>query len=109
MSSLLQFSGKISSRGVHLQALKMPEGYPNNARGYMEESEHRYYCPDCHRWHDRIFTFARKPRGMFGCWIVFRWNGEDHVPDLSVPISLDKLPRDARPLSLLESSAIWHS
>jgi hypothetical protein len=44
---------------------------------------------------------------MCGCWVVFRYNGEEHVPDLSVPISVDTLPRDARPMSIEDTIKTW--
>jgi hypothetical protein len=55
-----------------------------------------------HLWH-----FYRRPKGMFGCWVVFEYNGKDHAPDLSVPISLFKMPRDAKKLTDAESVAHW--
>lgn len=109
MSSLLQFNGTVDRRGVHLQAQKMPAGYPDNAGGYMEQPEVRFTCPKCGREHGRIFEFIRKPKGMFGCWVVFRFNGKDQVPDLSCPLSLPKLPRDAKPMPDDRCAAVWHS
>lgn len=99
MSSLMQFNGRVDSRGVHLQVYKV-DG-PNE--------EHMFFCPRCRGQHPRIFVFVRKPCGMFGCWVVFRYNGEENVPDLSCPFGLSKLPRDAKPLNLVESMKIWHS
>lgn len=55
----------------------------------------------------KLYRIWRKPCGMFGCWVVFRYNGEEHVPDLSVPIGVYKLPRDAEPLTDDEAAAYW--
>jgi hypothetical protein len=46
---------------------------------------------------------------MFGCWVQFRYNGEVNVPDLSIPITVDKYPKDAIRMSDLESSRMWHN
>jgi len=95
MSSLLQFTGKTGKRGVQLQ--------------FTRKDEPVYRCSICGGAHQRIYTAWRKPVGMFGCRVVFRYNGEEHVPDLSIPIEVDKLPRGARPRTLIESDRIWHS
>jgi hypothetical protein len=55
----------------------------------------------------KLYRFYRRPAGMFGVWVVFRYNGKDNVPDLSVPISLHKLPRDAKPLTDEEMRKYW--
>jgi len=110
----MQFSGKVSSQGVHLVAQKMPAGYPHNRNGdvlhsgHMESPEIEFTCPTCGRKHGLLHTFIRKPRGMCGCWVVFQYNGEEHVPDLSVPLSLDRLPKDAVAMTEAESAEYWH-
>lgn len=104
MSSLLQFNGRVDSKGVHIQAYKV-----DSEPWYQAKEEFLFFCPKCKRQHPRLFIFARKPRGMFGPWVVFRFNGRDQVPDLSCPIALSVLPRDAQSLSLKESMEIWHS
>ncbi len=116
MSSLMQFGGKVDRRGVHLQAYQVnpkisewtqtPTGPKYD---WAAQDLHLFACPKCQRWHPRLFTFVRKPKGMFGCWVVFRYNGKDQVPDLSCPLSLEKLPRGAEPMSLVESMNVWHS
>ena len=55
----------------------------------------------------KLYRIFRRPAGMFGCWVVFRWNGKTHVPDLSVPIAVDALPRDAKPLTDIEAETYW--
>ena len=130
MSSLLQFSGRTGRRGVELQFYKsLPHGfyldhftgeYRNGQPVYEGKDYHEYSegtgpaaeevtCLTCGKQHPRLYVAWRKPVGMFGCWVVFRYNGEEHVPDLSVPISLYKLPRDAKPLSDSDNAKYWHS
>lgn len=55
----------------------------------------------------KLYRIWRKPQGMFGNWVIFRWNNEDHVPDLSVTISVEKLPRDAEALTEAEMIIYW--
>lgn len=57
----------------------------------------------------KLYRIYRRPVGMFGCWVVFRYNGAEHVPDLSVPIAVHSLPRDAKPLTDAECAAYWNS
>jgi len=55
----------------------------------------------------KLYRIWRKPRGMFGCWVVFQYNGKEQVPDLSIPIAVHKLPRDAEPLTDEEMQRYW--
>jgi hypothetical protein len=55
----------------------------------------------------KLYRVWRKPKGMWGCWVVFVWNGEEHVPDLSTPIAVEKLPRDAEALTDEEAAGYW--
>ncbi len=55
----------------------------------------------------KLYRIWRKPVGMLGCWVVFKWNNEEHVPDLSVPISVEKLPKDVEPLTDEEAIEYW--
>ena len=57
----------------------------------------------------RLWKFYRRPAGMFGCWVVFRYNGKEHVPDLSVPLQLFKMPRDAERMSDEDAIKHWRS
>ena len=94
MGSLLQFNGRIDrKRGV----------------GLMFTSAECYECPQCGKSHEQLYRAWRKPCGMYGPWVVFRYNGAEHVPDLSVPIRIDQLPRDAQPMTIEECAAYWHS
>lgn len=55
----------------------------------------------------KLYEVYRKPVGMFGAWVMFRFNNDTHAPDLSVPISVEKLPRDAKPLTEVQSANYW--
>jgi len=103
MSSLLQFNGETGRAGVRLQFCRTHDG--SITGDYTDE----YHCDDCGRSHPRIALAWRKPRGMFGCWVVFQYNGSEHAPDLSVPIKVQDYPRGSVLLSDAESSGIWHS
>jgi hypothetical protein len=54
-----------------------------------------------------LHRIYRRPAGSFGVWVGFRYNGETHYPDLSVPISLFDLPRDAERVPLAEAFRYW--
>ena len=118
----MQFKGTVTRNRVHLQFTRivkvphaignpdLPVGHPS--RGFW--SERTEYpetvpCATCGKSHAQIHIAPRVPVGMFGCWVVFRYNGEEHVPDLSVPIGVEKLPRDAKPVDAAENARIWHS
>ena len=103
MSSLLQFRGEMTRRGVGLQFVLRADNAAWNAPPLEP-----VHCPTCGREHERIHVAFRKPCGSFGPWAVFIWNGEKHVPDLSIPISTYKLPWDAKPLSNDENAKAWH-
>jgi len=110
MSSLLQFDGKITKAGVHLIAYlikKVP--YDTIPNLYRDTPVEMTPCSICKKQHEKLYTFVRKPRGMWGWWVVFHYNGEDQLPDLSIPISLYKLPRDARPMDQEEAEKYWHT
>ena len=102
MSSLLQHRGKIDERGVGLL------GYLAKKNSYGKPLE-EYLCSKCGRKHPKLYEFFRKPRGMFGCWVIFMFNGREQVPDLSVPIWLDEVPRGSRLMDEREASEYWHS
>ena len=110
MSSLLQFNGKIGKNGVGLEFYKTvpkPDYTPDMPQSCGIETE-RIHCVTCGRTHAQLYRAYRKPAGMFGCWVVFRWNGTEHVPDLSIPIATYQLPKDAVPLTDIENAQSWH-
>ena len=102
MSSLMQFNGRIDRRGVGLI------GYHSEKDSYGKPL-HEYRCKTCERFHPVLYEFFRKPRGMFGCWVVFMFNGREQVPDLSTPIWLDAIPRGSRRMVEKEASNYWHT
>jgi len=119
MSSLMQFGGTIDQRGVGLEFIKstivktIPFGFD---RATLEtwttgrkDYDEKHLCTVCGQLHPRMYVAFRKPCGMFGCWVQFRYNGEVHVPDLSVPITVDKYPKDAIRMSDVTSSRMWHN
>ncbi len=55
----------------------------------------------------KLYRIFRRPVDMLGCWVRFRWNGSIHAPDLSVPIQVDTLPRDAEELTTEEACRYW--
>lgn len=99
MSSLMQFEGKVGRKGVQLIAYLI-EWYDRKIRDANGVTELVH-----HTWRDKeligetknpaLYTFWRKPCDQMGAWVGFRYNGEVHFPDLSIPIRLEKLPRDA--------------
>lgn len=106
MSSLLQFTGpeaKVTKDGVGLLF------YETHIDGYSGFDN--FVCPLCGKLHPVLHRAYRKPRGMFGCWVVFRYNREDHVPDLSIPIRVEagQLPKGSQRLTDEASAIQWHS
>lgn len=108
MSSLLQFQGVTGKRGVRLELRRvLPlDRWPDSPILGLETE--LVVCSRCGRAHSRIYHVWRKPVGMLGCWVVFRLNGEKIAPDLSLPIPVFRLPRDARPVSDKENAELWH-
>jgi hypothetical protein len=45
---------------------------------------------------------------MFGPWVRFRYLGEIHAPDLSLPISVPDWPVGTAIQSASESARLWH-
>jgi len=54
-----------------------------------------------------LYRIYRRPVGLFGPWVIFRYNGVTHTPDLSIPIAVFKLPRDATRLTEEEADNYW--
>ena len=119
MTSLLQFNGTIDRRGVGLEFIKstvVKNKVIGFDRGTLEtwttedkDYDEKHLCTVCGQLHPRMYVAFRKPCGMFGCWVQFRYNGEVHVPDLSIPITVKEYPRDAIRMSDVESSHMWHN
>jgi len=114
MSSLLQFRGKVDKGGVHIEVYKTIPGrkeieFPTDGTCVFGANwEEPFTCSNCGRTHPILYTFPRKPVGMWGCWVVFRYNREEHVPDLSCPFGVDKLPKGSKKMTQQESEEAWH-
>jgi|WetSurSiteA1Bulk_404760.scaffolds.fasta_scaffold01829_8 hypothetical protein len=103
MLCLLQFHGKISKSGVHLKMYKINPDDP-----YNFVSPEMVECHICNKSHSQLYIVICKPQNMFSYWVVFRYNNEDRVPDLSVPIGVAKIPCDGRKLSPEDNATYWH-
>lgn len=107
----MQFRGAVRPGQVGLQVYltKTTFPYPELPNCPKDvDAEPLVPCKRCGQSHSQLYILWRKPRGMLGCWVVFRYNGEDHVPDLSCPHGVEKLPRDAQKLTAEENAAEWH-
>jgi hypothetical protein len=98
----MQFNGSISRKGVELQAYLVEVESPLHPCNFKPIE--LVPCGVCGGQHPKLYGFWRKPAGMLGCWVIFRVNGEEHLPDLSVFMELSRLPRDARPIG----QEWWH-
>lgn len=103
MSSLMQFQGETGQRGVRLEFVLRESGAAWDAPP-LEPVE----CPTCGQTHERIHVAWRRPAGMFGQFVVFRYLGAEHVPDMSIPIDVTQLPHGAVALDDAETCAAWH-
>lgn len=102
MSSLLQHNGPINERGVGLKFYVTDNGkcYGTERETIIGYSGRRVSV---------LYEAFRKPAGMWGCWVLFRYLGETHAPDLSVPIAVPAVPRGARRLTDTETRQYWAS
>lgn len=103
MSSLLQFSGIVDHRGVGLLFYVTYDG------SLLSPSRETFPCNRCVRLHETLYRAFRRPVGMLGCWVQFRYNGKIHAPDLSLPIPVAEVPLGATRLNETEAIAYWHS
>ena len=107
MSSLMQHHGGRSADGRKVELL-MYLIYHDDLGRMKDKEPVRLQRPDgTLSTVPKLYRIYRRPVDMCGCWVVFRYNGEKHVPDLSVPIYTDKLPRDAKPLTDEEAAKYW--
>jgi len=109
MSSLLQFQGKTGTKEVRLEFVKSYLPWEECRQFCKPQEGESVPCCICGGTHPQVYIAWRKPKGMFGHWVVFEYNKEEHVPDLSIPIEIDTLPHDAKPLPADENSHCWHS
>ena len=108
MSSLSQFSGEVTRKGVVLEMYRTRENPRYSGSAICGDIIEEVLCPTCQKTHARLYRATRKPLGMLGCWVIFRWNNKTHVPDLSCPIAVFTLPKDAKPVSDEENATMWH-
>jgi len=110
MSSLMQFTGRIRPGRVGLEFYLTKKTYPLPSLPgyYQDEPVELVECVQCGKKHQQLYRIWRKPAGMCGCWVVFRINGQERVPDLSCPFGLEDKPLDAEKLSAEENAAAWH-
>lgn len=107
MSSLMQFDGVVGAKGVQLIAyLTREEEVVGEGYSYKKAVDVEI-IPGTNL--PVLYTFWRKPKDMWGPWVVFRYNGEDHAPDLSIPLHLEKLPRDAERMGDQAAIRYWLS
>ena len=104
----MHFRGQVEKQGVGLEFYLV-----DSEPWYRADEVELVECSVCStdavtRTHPQIHRVYRKPAGVFGPWVVFRYNGDKHVPDLSHPIAIVKLPRGAERLSAEENSETWH-
>lgn len=106
----MQFNGQVARKGVGLEMYltRRVHPMPSLPDYYVDEPIELLACPQCGRQHEQLYRVWRKPAGMLGCWVVFRYNGKEHVPDLSCPLGVDKLPRGAEKLSPQDNAIAWH-
>lgn len=102
MSSMLQFQGQIIRGRLGLQF------YLTDTGKCTGKELELFTCPKCGKEHPKLAVAFRRPIDMIGCWVRFRYNGELHAPDLSVPIAVSKMPRKAQYLSEADCAKYWH-
>lgn len=116
--SWLQFSGPISRQGFGLVFYLIApccriigaKGHEPGLYGYETWVDVELEtCRECSLTHPVIYRAYRKPAGTWGCWTVFRYNGEEHVPDLSVPIYVTQIPKGGVKLTPEQAAEYWHS
>ena len=111
MSSLLQFGGDIrrNAQGRGVVVLEFVR-YVMDLEKSIDDSylDPKVECTICGKSHPQIGIAERRPRGMWGAWVVFQYLGEKHAPDLSVPIDVPEWPKGTYILNQQENSEYWH-
>ena len=108
MSSLLQFKGNTKGGKVGLQFYRTAK-QENDKVPLLCEPTEQVPCAICGKSHPRLWIAYRRPVGMCGCWVVFRYLGTEHVPDLSLPIPTFDIPKGAVKSTDKENANLWHS
>lgn len=123
-TSLMQFSGSISrDKGVGLLFYLVTKGKDwekyNGPDAYKPSPKSTTFCDDkepitlINPKHGQpstvpqLYRVWRKPCDTCGCWVGFRYLGEVHFPDLSVPIPSHELPKGAEKLTDEEMIKYW--
>jgi len=105
MTSIYQSNQPITRRGVGILCyLHNPD-----IRFPKDDALEVVHCLVCGKDHPQLYRFFRKPVGLWGHWVVFRINGSEEVPDLSIPLRVIKLPIGSSKLSRDENDKEWHS
>lgn len=65
-------------------------------------------CVNCGRSHDRLWLIYRRAYDSGLYWPFVNLNGSRHLLDATLPTTVDRLPRDARPVDPAESARLWH-
>lgn len=65
-------------------------------------------CAQCGRHHPALWIIRRVPVDLGLAFYGFRINGAVRAPDMSIPYTVDRLPRDARPVSAADAVRLWH-
>ena len=106
MSSSLQLNGRRTAKGAVLEFYLV---HPLKDCEYCQvDAEDPVICFTCGKGHPQLYRMWRKPKGMFGCWVVFRYLGKDRCPDLSCPMALEEVPYGSEKLTLEENAKAWH-
>ena len=100
MSSLLQHHGTVRGGKVELLCYLCTKTKYGSLTVPVEEDR---------KGRPILYRFWRKPAGSWGAWAVFRYFGEKQVPDLSVPIRVEELPKGAERLTEAEAEKYWSS
>jgi hypothetical protein len=65
-------------------------------------------CTRCGRTHDALWTIRRVARDSGLYWPFVQINGKRVLLDASLPTTVDRLPRDARPVDAETAARLWH-
>ena len=109
MSSLLQFNGTVDERGVGLLFYLVGKGEPSYSDPVETIARTDDRPPGSFPRHPVLYRAFRKPVGMLGCWVQFRYLGRVNAPDLSLPVAVDTVPRGAVRLTDEEIATYWQS
>ena len=88
------------------------EGYGENAGKWKAHKSigfcETYKCGSCGREHDKVWYYKPAKSRPFGNFMAVRVGHDWHVPDSSLPCNVERIPRNAIPLSEAVMSKLWH-